>query len=157
MQTKTGAKLFATALVLSTAGAAFIVHHEGSRNRVYLDPVGIPTVCAGHTGPEVKLGDVYSDEVCTALLKKDTAIAERAVRRLVYVRITQEQYNALVSFTFNVGEGNLAKSTLLKRVNSGECRAAGAEFLRWNKAKGVVLPGLVKRRAEESKLWLSGC
>lgn len=155
MQTKT--KLIAALLALSVSGVTLLTTHEGKVNRAYLDPVGIPTVCVGHTGPDVKLGKTYSDEVCVELLNKDTAVAQRAVGRLVAVPVTQEQYDAVVSFTFNVGEGNLANSTLLKKINAGDCTGAGAEFLRWNRAKGKVLPGLTKRRNAEASQWLSGC
>lgn len=150
-------RLVAAGLALSASGVALIASHEGTFTRAYLDPVGIPTICTGHTGPEVRVGQTVSLAVCSDLLKKDTGVAQRAVGRLVKVPVTQEQYDALVSFTFNVGEGNLSSSTLLRKANAGDCKGAGAEFLRWNRAKGVVLPGLTKRRAEESQLWLTGC
>jgi lysozyme len=152
-------KRLAAVMAISVAGALGIVHHEGQRSQVYLDPVGIPTVCAGHTAT-VTLKDVgkkFSDAQCAELLASDTRDAQQAVGRLVKVPVTQAQYDALVSFTFNVGSGNLASSTLLVKINSGQCLAAGSEFPRWNKARGQVLPGLVKRRAWERKLWESGC
>lgn len=153
-------RALAATFVISAAGVAGIMHDEGKVNKVYLDPVGIPTVCVGHTGPEVTktdVGKVYSDEVCTYLLKKDTASAEQAVKRLVKVPITQGQYDALVSFVFNVGGSAFATSTLLVKLNSQQCMAAAAEFRRWVMAKGKVLKGLVTRRARESALFAEGC
>ena len=78
---------------------------------------------------------------------------EEAVRRLVKVPLTANQFDALVSFCYNCGEGNLAKSTLLKRVNAGDHDGAATEFHKWNKAGGKVLAGLTRRRASESLLY----
>jgi GH24 family phage-related lysozyme (muramidase) len=80
-------------------------------------------------------------------------VFERAVRRLVKVPLNANRFDALVSFTYNVGEGNLAKSTLLKKVNAGDHAGAAKEFHKWNKAGGKVLPGLTRRRASESLLY----
>jgi lysozyme len=126
---------------------------------VYLDPVGIPTACVGHTKTVTRadVGKQLSEEVCLRMLDADTADAQAAVRRSVTVPITQEQYDALVSFAFNVGGGALHSSTLVRKLNAGECWGAGAEFPRWDKARGRVLPGLVKRRADERTLFETGC
>jgi len=126
-------RLAVTALAISAMGSAYIMQVEGVKLKPYLDSAGVPTVCIGST--------------------KNVA----TLKRLVKVPITQNQYDALISFTFNLGEGNLAKSTLLKKINAQECKAAAAEFNRWVYAGGVKLRGLVKRRAEESRLWLTGC
>lgn len=150
-------KVLASALVLSLSGLAFISASEGKRNVGYYDAVGVPTSCVGHTGPDVKVGKFYSDAVCEDLLRKDTASAQRDVKRLLTAKVTQQQYDALVSFTFNVGSKNLASSTLLKKANAGDCQGAALEFLRWNRAKGVILPGLTTRRKAESEMWASGC
>lgn len=154
----TTVRRYASALVLSAAGAGAIVGYEGSQPVVYLDPVGIPTVCAGHTAT-VTRADVGKDfsPLCEQLLAADSKDAERAVQRLVTTRITQEQYDALVSFTFNVGSANLRSSTLLRKVNADDCWGAGAEFPRWNRAKGRVLRGLVIRRAAERARFETGC
>jgi lysozyme len=148
----------AAAFVLSASGIAALVMHEGSVPTVYLDPVGIPTVCVGHTATVTRadLGRNLA-HLCDELLARDTAAAQRAVQRLVKAPVTQGQYDALVSFTFNIGEGNLAGSTLLRKLNAGDCRGAAAEFPRWNKARGRVLPGLVQRRADERRLFEAGC
>lgn len=155
-----GARRLAATLVLSTAGAVGIATHEGTVPTVYLDPVGIPTVCTGHTGSDTTKADVgkrLSPAACEALLKADTKVAQSAVGRLVTEPVTQEQYDALVSFTFNVGGSNLASSTLLRKLNAGDCHGAAAEFPRWNKAKGRVLAGLTTRRNDERLAFEAGC
>ena len=151
------AKLATGVLTLSLSGLAFIGTSEGKRNVGYYDAVGVPTSCVGHTGPDVKVGKFYSDAMCDDLLRKDTAVAQRDVQRLVTAKVTQEQYDALVSFTFNLGGPNLASSTLLKKINAGDCLGAAKEFPRWNRAKGIVLPGLTTRRNAEAHMWESGC
>ncbi len=153
----TKVKYAVAALSLSASGLGFITLHEGKRNVGYYDVVGVPTACVGHTGKDVVVGKFYSDAMCEDLLRKDTRIAQADVKRLVKVKVTQLQYDALVSFAFNVGGTNLERSTLLKKINAGDCHGATQEFHRWNRAKGVVLPGLSKRRAAESVLWDSGC
>lgn len=132
----------AALLALSAAGAVAIVQHEGLKQTAYVDPVGVVTVCAGHTAT-AKLGQTLTKQQCAELLKQDVIHAERAVKRLVKVPLTQNQFDALVSFVFNVGEGNFAKSTLLRRINANDCWGAAQEFNRWVYAGGRVLPGLV--------------
>lgn len=149
----------AAALVLSAGGAAAIVHDEGNRAKVYLDPIGIPTVCAGHTATvkRADLGKTFTEAQCADLLKADTKVAQAAVGRLVKVPISQGQYDALVSFTFNVGSGALQGSTLLRKLNAGDCRGAAKEFLKWDKAGGKVLPGLQTRRLREATAFDQDC
>ena len=149
-------RVAAVALSLSLAGAGAIVAHEGMRKVAYVDPVGVVTVCAGHTAT-AKLGQVKTDAECAELLKQDAKHAAAAVKRLVTVPLTQEQFDALVSFVFNVGEGNFAKSTMLVKINKFDCWGAGAEFPRWANGGGKALPGLVKRRASEREQWEKGC
>lgn len=149
-------RIAAALLALSTAGALGIVAHEGMRTVAYKDPIGVVTVCAGHT-KTAKLGQVKTEAECAELLKSDVKDAEKAVKRLVEVPLTQAQFNALVSFVFNVGETNFAKSTLLKKLNANDCWGAGAEFSKWTLAGGKELPGLVKRRADERKHFETGC
>lgn len=154
-----GPRVLAALLTISAAGLTGIVRHEGMVKAVYLDPVGIPTACVGHTKTVTQrdVGKQISEDVCLRMLDEDTADAQRAVQRSVTVPITQEQYDALVSFTFNVGGGALHSSTLVRKLNAGDCWGAGAEFPRWNKARGRVLKGLVKRRADERNLFETGC
>ena len=149
-------RVVASVLTLSSLGALGIVGHEGMKRVAYVDPVGIVTVCAGHTA-SAKLGQVKTESECAELLKQDTIQAEAGVKRLVKTPLTQKQYDALVSFVFNVGETSFAKSTLLKKINANDCWGAGAEFSRWTYAGGQQLPGLVKRRADERKHWETGC
>lgn len=157
-----GALVFAMSLTPSEQGTDIIQKHEGLRTAAYLDPVGIPTICYGSTSG-VKLGQVATKDECYRKYVQDSTRAAEDVRRLVVHPITQGQFDALVSFVFNVGVGNFRSSTLLKRINAGECLAAGQEFPRWNKAtdkrtgKKVVLPGLTTRRADERSLWEEGC
>ena len=149
----------AALLAVSTVGVTTLVSHEKQVNTVYLDPVNIPTVCVGHTRTVSKdmVGKRFTDKQCEALLREDLQVAEKAVKREVTVPITQEQYDSLVSFTFNVGATNFSKSTLLQKVNSGDCLGAVKEFGRWVYARGVKLRGLVRRRADEAANFSTGC
>lgn len=122
----------------------------------YMDAVNVPTICYGHTRGVV-IGQKATMPQCELWLKEDVGIAGKAVARLVKVPLTQGQYDALGDFTYNCGEGNLAKSTLLTKINRGDCYGAAEEFPRWNKAQGKVLAGLTKRRAWERSMWLEGC
>lgn len=152
-------RVLAATLVISAAGLAGITHDEGEVRKVYLDPVGIPTVCVGHIGTvtHADVGKPYSASACQYLLKQDTQVAQAAVQQSVKVPLTQQQFDALVSFTFNVGTTNFRSSTLLKKINAGQCKAAGQEFQRWNKARGQVLRGLTLRRTREAAQWTQDC
>ena len=153
-------KKLAATFVLSAAGLYSLLADEGMRNTAYLDVANIPTICVGHTAG-VKVGDVASDEVCRELLKQDVRTAEAAVRAGVAVPITQEQFDALVSWTFNVGADAATASTLLRKLNAQDCHGAAAEFSRWDKSRvrGVLRPvaGLTARRAKERALFEKGC
>jgi lysozyme len=106
----------------------------------------------GHTGPDVRKGQTITREQSQALLSADLARFEGAMNKLGG-KMTQSQFDALVSFAFNLGIGALAKSTLLKKHLAGDYAGAAKEFARWNKAGGKVLAGLVKRRAAEAALY----
>lgn len=145
-------------IAASAAGAlaiagVLVTHFEGRRYVPYLDPVGILTVCEGHTGPDIIPGKRYTDAECDVLRDADLRIAQRAVDRLVKVPVNEWQKAALIDFTFNLGEGNLAKSTLLRKLNARDYAGACREYDKWNKARvrGVltVLKGLVLRRDAE--------
>lgn len=144
------------ALSISPEGTTLIQDHEGLELAAYYDVANVLTICYGSTR-NVKPNSTETLEQCKTRLAEDIAVAERAVKRLVKVPLTQSQYDALVSFTFNLGSGNLSRSTLLKRVNAGECYAAGREFYRWVYAGGEKLRGLQRRRAAEAELWFQGC
>lgn len=135
--------------------AYLLMPFEGKHLTAYLDPPGIPTICYGHT-KGVKLGDRATDAQCTEYLKEDLAVADAAVTRLVKVKITQETRAALISFVYNTGEGNFARSTLLRKLNAGDVRGACNELPRWVYAKGVKLNGLVRRREAEREMCLRG-
>jgi lysozyme len=139
----------AAAGALAIAGV-LVSHFEGREHVPYRDPVGVWTVCEGHTGPDVIPGKRYSDAECDALKAADLAEADAAVRRLVKVPLTEWQRAALIDFTFNLGAGNLAKSTLLKKLNAGDYAGACAEYDAWVKGRVAgrlqTLPGLQIRR-----------
>ena len=144
----------------SQTGINLIKFFEGFRTKAYQDSVGIWTIGYGHT-KGVKEGMIITETKAEELLKKDLEYFEDHVTTLVKIPITQNQFDALVSFTFNVGEGNLKKSTLLKKLNNvivpvhKVLEVVADEFLRWNKAGGKVLSGLTKRRKAERLLFLS--
>lgn len=122
--------------------------------KAYTCPAGVLTIGYGHT-KNVQPGQVITEEEAEALLRADCADAEAAVARLVKVPLNQSQFDALVSFTFNVGAGNLERSTLLRRLNAGNYERAADEMLRWDRGGGRVLKGLTLRRDAERALFLS--
>lgn len=144
------------AAVLALA-APLVMYVEGYVPRTYEDPVGIPTVCYGHTGADVIDGRTATREECDALLHGDLAIALSAVKRCVAVRLEPHEAAALVSFTYNVGGKALCESTLARKANAGAKPAEWcAELDRWVYSKGVRLAGLAKRRALERALCEKG-
>jgi lysozyme len=112
------------------------------------------TIGYGHTGG-VKEGDLITEQKAEQLLQDDLKKFENGVLRLVRVPLAQNQFDALVSFAFNLGVGNLGKSTLLKMLNDRDYKGAAGQFIRWNKAAGKELAGLTRRRLAESALFLS--
>ncbi|MFT0891020.1 lysozyme [Pseudochelatococcus sp. G4_1912] len=127
---------------------------EGSRLVAYRDPAGIWTIGYGHTGPDVKPGMQITQAEADRLLRDDLARFERAVDQVVKVPLRDNQFGALVSFSFNVGAAAFDKSTLLKKLNQGNYSTVPGELARWNMAGGKVLAGLVNRRAAEADLWV---
>ena len=143
---------------LSTTGLELIKKFEGLRLRSYVDVVGVLTVGYGHTGPDVVSGMVISEEEAEAFLLKDVRSFETAVSNNTKVKLNQNEYDALVSFTYNVGSNAFKNSTLLRLLNNGSPKEEVAdEFGRWVKggADGAEIPGLVRRRADEKKLFLT--
>ena len=138
----------------SKKGKALIKKYEGCRLKAYKCPAGVLTIGYGHTN-NVRIDDVITQAEADKLLDIDIAIKEKEVNSVLKVPVTQGQYDALVSFAFNLGIGNLKKSTLLRLVNQGKYKNASNEFSRWVYAGGKVLTGLVKRRNEEKELFLS--
>ena len=143
----------------SSKGKAIIKQYEGFRAKPYLCPANVPTIGYGATyyldGRKVKLSDpAISESDADKLLDKMLVKYEDAVNRYVQVPMTQNQFDALVSFCYNLGQENLRNSTLLKKLNNKDYNGAADQFLRWNKANGKVLAGLTKRRTDERKLFL---
>jgi lysozyme len=146
-----------------TKAGANLIHHfegclkqEGDKFKAYHCPANVLTIGWGHTnhhGRQFNATTRWSREECDRAFAEDMEGFERSVRELVRVPLTSWQFDALVSFTYNCGAGNLKKSTLLKCVNRGDHKQAAAEFKRWNKAGGKVLAGLTRRRASESLLY----
>lgn len=131
----------------------------------YICPAGVLTIGWGHTnanGRKFKAGDIWTQGECDAALRADLTVAEKAVRRRVKVDLTQGQFDALTSFVMNCGEGNFARSTLLRRINANDFEGAADHFADWNKAKDpntgqlVPLRGLTRRRAAEAELFRTG-
>lgn len=137
----------------SAAGIRLICEFEGLRLKAYLCPAGVWTIGYGHTLTARK-GKTITKEQALELLYSDLEVFEQIINYVVKVPLKQYQFDALVSFVFNIGIVNFKESTLLKRLNSGLFEDAAMEFMRWNKANGIVLSGLVKRREYERRLFL---
>ena len=142
----------AAGMHLSDSGVNLIKAFEGLRLSAYQDSGGVWTIGYGHTG-SVQPGERITQGQAEELLRKDTGWAQDAVRQQVHVPLTQRQFDALTSFTFNLGAGALQGSTLLSKLNAGDYAGAQAEFGRFVHAGGRVLQGLVRRRAAEADLF----
>jgi lysozyme len=150
-------------LELSTAGADLIKGFEacmqamgGEQFKPYTCPAGVLTIGFGHTnasGRAFAKTDIWTQQDCDGAFLEDMQGAEASVKQLVKVRLTQGQFDALVSFTYNCGPHNLANSTLLTLLNRSDFDGAALEFHKWNRGGGQVLPGLVRRRAAEALLF----
>lgn len=138
---------------ISQNGLDLIKSFEGLELKAYKDSVGVLTVGWGSTGSHVKPGMVITKEQAETLIKQDVSRFEKGISDLVKVPLTQNQFDALVSFSFNLGLGNLKSSTLLKKLNASDYSGAANEFLRWNKAAGKVLNGLTRRRQAEKDMF----
>jgi lysozyme len=139
--------------LLSQKGLNFIKSWEGCVLGAYRCSAGVLTIGYGHT-KTTKANQVITFNEAERLLKLDVQDSVGAVNRLVKVRLSQNQFDALVSFTFNVGIGAFERSTLLKKLNNGDIRGAASEFLRWTRAAGKEVLGLVNRRESERRLFL---
>src|SRR5208283_4245324 len=143
-------------------------YFEGNKSKVYWDTRGLPTIGVGHLltqselssgkivigGELVRYADGLTDDQIQVLLNRDIKIAEDSIARLVKVPLTQGQYDALCSWTFNVGSGALASSTLLKVLNAGNYDQVPGQMLRWvHNHDGSINQGLTRRREAEVQLW----
>lgn len=139
---------------LSEKGIEFLIKEEGEVLIAYLCPAGVLTIGIGHTGKDVKPGMKISKEQSRELLKSDLIRFENSVNRSVKVNLAQNQFDALVSFAFNVGTGAFETSTLLKKINvSASIGEIEEQFRRWNRGGGKILPVLKARREREIKLY----
>lgn len=148
---------------LNQAGIDLIKRFEGCKLKAYPDPAtgGPPwTVGYGHTGVDVTPKTVWTQAKADEALTEDLARLCVHVQKLIKIALTDNEFSAIISLGYNIGAGNLAKSTLLKIVNEGlndddSIQAAANEFLRWNKASGKVMAGLTDRRHAEAALFVT--
>lgn len=144
-------------MIHSKAARDLIAAFEGRRAQAYPDPAtgGDPwTIGVGHTGPEVHKGLAWTDAQIDAALDADLTKFDRGVSALIGAApTTQNEFDALVSFAFNLGLGNLSKSTLLEDHKAGNHAGAAVEFARWNRAGGRPMAGLTRRREAEARLY----
>lgn len=149
----------AAAVIAATAGG--VAYFEGVIPHTYRDPVGIPTACAGETGPHIQMGQTYTLDQCMTMLDASLARHWRGLERCIVGELTMQEAAAVLSWTYNVGVGAACGSTLVRMINLGAPAELWCQQLtRWTKARklGVVidLPGLVKRRAAERSMCLTG-
>lgn len=140
---------------MTEQGLSLIKEFEGCKLIAYADIVGVPTIGYGSTGTDIHLGLAWTQQQCDDRLALDLQKFETGVDNLVDVDLKDTQFDALVCFAYNLGLGNLKSSHLLSKVNSGDLSGAADEFLRWDRAGGVVVPGLYRRRVAERALFLS--
>lgn len=141
---------------VTEAGLNLIKRFEGFSPTIYICPAGYPTIGYGHVvlvHEQDQFAAGITQSEATELLRKDVRIAERAVLRLISVPLTDGQFDALVSFTFNLGAGALQRSTLRRKINRGEHESLPSEFMRWTWSAGVQLSGLIFRRKAECLLY----
>jgi len=136
----------------SENGIELIKEFEGCKQVAYQDSVGVWTIGYGHTKTAYD-GQLAIKKTCERLLADDVAEFEEYVNKLVEVSLTQNQFDALVAWTFNLGPTNLNESTMLRKLNEGDYESVPDEMRRWNKAGGEVLAGLVRRRDAEANLF----
>jgi lysozyme len=152
---------------MSSKGLVALKNEEGCVLHVYKDQAGLPTIGVGHlltkaelssgkiviNGTAIKYGDGITTQQAMDLLAQDLHPAEDAVRNGVKVSLSQNQFDALVSFTFNAGTGGFTNSTMLKLLNKGQYDAVPKQMARWVYVDGQVCDDLEERRAREAKLW----
>jgi lysozyme len=152
---------------ISNNGVDFLINVEGTKLHVYLDSVGFPTIGTGHlltkselSSGKIKINGIFvrykngmTYDQAGTLLQQDLESVINIVNHLVKVELTQNQFDALVSFTYNVGKNAFENSTLLKLLNQGFYDEVPIQMLRWNKAGGRIVKGLTNRRNAEIELW----
>ena len=140
---------------MNKAGLDLIKSFEGLRLKAYRCPAGVPTIGYGATGPDVRIGMIWTESQAHARLVADVARFEQAVAKALTVPANENQFAAMVSLAFNIGTGGFARSSVLRRHNARVFAGAADAFLLWNKGGGRVLPGLVRRRKAERDLYLT--
>ena len=138
----------------SEKGLNLIKKYEGLRLKAYKCPAGKLTIGYGHTN-NVRPDDVITEAQAVELLLRDVLDCEGVINRLVMKTLNQGQFDACISFIFNLGAGNFQRSTLLRKINQGDFAGASREFSRWIYSNGKILNGLKKRREEEKQLFIS--
>jgi len=137
-------------------GLALTEQFEGLELTAYQDQVGVWTIGYGHTGPDVYPGLTITQNDATSLLLQDVNTAANCVNQLVTVPLTQDEFDALMDFVFNLGTHAFAGSTLLRLLNAGDFDGAIGEFVKWDHAGGQVVAGLLRRRQAEAQLFQQG-
>tara|TARA_X000001382_G_scaffold32213_1_gene21076 strand:- start:8833 stop:9258 length:426 start_codon:yes stop_codon:yes gene_type:complete len=138
----------------SNKSIELVKHFEGFESAAYLCPANVWTIGYGRT-KNVREGDVITEIQAERDLLEELEEFGEQVLSVVDVELNQNEFDALTSWTYNLGVGNLRSSTLLKKLNAGDKNSVPSEMLRWNKANGKVLNGLTRRRQAEADLWIS--
>lgn len=143
---------------VSETGQSLIKYFEGCELETYICPSGIPTLGYGSTGPNIQMGMKITLEKAESMLVDDLREFEDAIKKLITVQISQSQFDALVSWAFNVGAGAVSESTLRRRLNEGDdaMSVIEQELPRWNKGPNGPMPGLITRRKAEVRLAKTG-
>jgi lysozyme len=143
-------------LTYSGKGLCLTEQFEGCRLTAYQDQVGVWTIGYGHTGPDVTPQLTITQDQAQTLLAHDVGNAAACVNRVVAIELTQDEFDALVDFVFNLGTGAFTGSTLLRDLNAGNITAAAAQFDEWDHAGGAVVAGLLRRRQAETAMFENG-
>lgn len=135
---------------LAISGAFIVSPNEGTVYKTYLDPVGIKTSCVGHTGPELKLGQTFTQDQCDKQLADDLVRHDKQLMSVVNVPFKSDyQHAAMLSFVYNVGIGKFQSSTMLRKLNAKDYEGSCEELTKWVFAGKQKLNGLVTRRTQE--------
>ena len=140
---------------VSEQGINLLKQFEGCKLQTYKDSVGVPTIGFGHTGPDVEMGQTITQEEAAGMLRLALLKFEDCIIEYCDVALDQNEFDALVVFAYNVGCAAFMKSTLLKLLNAGKKEGAADQFLRWDKAGGLRVAGLTRRREAERDLFLA--
>lgn len=140
---------------INEEGLKLLKKFEGCKLKTYRCVAGVLTIGYGHTGKDVTEGMTITKEKAEELLVKDLERFEAGVKDLLKVKVSENQFSALVSFAYNIGLNALSGSTLLKKLNAGDIAGASDQFLRWNRAGGKEVQGLTNRRIAERDLFLT--